>query len=351
MTESAAGTSCARWPLLAAICWAGVVGGAVLVAAALLWRDRLEPASGVMLRMHYAAFMAQTFAYHAGAAMIPVVVFAAAARRRRLLIGAAVVMAAGAGPALRTLWPASARTDGRETLKIMSVNLMYGHCDMAALIEQIEREDPDVVLFQEWTARTSADLRPALGVRWPHAVEEAREDAFGQAVFSRRAFAGPARSYPPVKGFGEPQVTVEVEHAGKVMRLTDVHLMSPVNRTNFAIEREMARGLVEWLSEGPREPDVLAGDFNAVAGSAVVGAVCGAGYREAQREAGWWRGSTWPRVGALRYAPGIRLDHVLLGERVECVECRVGEEFGSDHAPVIAVMRWREDAAARLTGH
>ena len=238
------------------------------------------------------------------------------------------------------------RSPGASThpsLTLMSINLMVGQSDTAALLRQIKQVRSDIIVFQEWTPGDAAKLRPALIAAYPHLIDLPRDDAFGQAVFSRRPFAAPAVLYPLRGGFREPQITIAIEHDGKVMRITDVHLLPPINGTYFNEQRVNAAALaVSQADAASRDrPDVLAGDFNATLRSGILYAFTDVGMRDAQRTSGWWRGSTWPRVGALAWTPGIQLDHVLCGPRVECEECHVGEDFDSDHRPVIARLRWR----------
>ncbi len=332
-----------RYPIFIAISWCAAIGGLCVALSAVLWHDGLQRVSGGWLVLHYLAFMCQTFAYHAGLAMVPVVLVSVLAKRKWLLLVAGIVLAIGAGPETWTLWPRSQRKPARSTLTLMSINLMYGKGDASMLLAQIERESPDVIVFQEWTPEGAALLRQSLAWTFAHSVEEPRDDAFGQAVFSRRAFVEQPKVYPPLDGFHEPQISITVEHDGTPMRITNVHLLPPVSGSYFVQQRHGASELARWQADAARtdRPDVLAGDFNATNGSGIISAIRVAGMRDAHREAGWWRGSTWPRVGTLAYMPGLQLDHVLLGSRITCDGARVGADFGSDHRPVIVRLRWK----------
>ena len=332
-----------RYPLFIALAWCVAVCGLCVVLVAAIWHDGLGRVSGAWLAMHYLAFMCQTFAYHAGLAMVPVLLASVLAKRKRLLMIAAIVFTVGAGPEFWTLRPRFQSQPDRPTLKLMSINLMYGKGDVSMLLAQIERESPDVIVFQEWTPEGAASLRQSLARTFAHSVEEPRDDAFGQAVFSRRAFVEKPRNYPPLGGFHEPQISIAIEHDGTAMRVANVHLLPPVTGSYFVQQRHGASELARWQADAARtdRPDVLAGDFNATHGSGIISAIRATGMRDAHREAGWWRGSTWPRVGTLAYAPGLQLDHVLIGSRVACEEAHVGEDFGSDHRPVIVRLRWK----------
>lgn len=172
-------------------------------------------------------------------------------------------------------------------------------------------------------------------------VEQSREDAFGQAVFSRLGFAERPRLYPPSGTWTEPQITVSVTVDGRTMRITNVHVLPPISLEYFAVQRSMARSLAEWAGEDSG-PHVLIGDFNAVRGSGVLRAFAHEGFHDAHEAAGSWRGSTWPRIGWLRWAPGIQLDHAMVGRGAMPLSARTRADVGSDHRPVVVRVGWRK---------
>lgn len=336
------------WPLIAALGWLAVFGAALAVAAAWLWPDRLADAPNSWLAAHYAAFMAATFVFHAGLAMLPVLVFALPVRRRRLALASLLLFIAAAGPDLITL--ASRRspsTDRTGTIAIMSANLMYGRADVVRFRQVVEAHKPDVIVIQEWTAAGARAFKPILLADYPHVVESDRDDAFGQAVFSRKPFTADPKIYPPIARVGtEPQITVTIDHAGKPLRIINTHTHPPTRPTYYGHQRRLVLGLSEWRNE-PDAPHVLAGDFNATTRSPIVRALLRTGCLDAHDEAGGagrWRADTWPRIGALRHVPGIRLDHILHAQSLECTEASVCDDIGSDHAPIIARLRWRDGA-------
>lgn len=332
---------------LVSLAWFGVITAALQLTLALLWQDDLQDAGRGMLTLHYAAFMAQTFMFHAGLGGAIAVLIAAWFNRRRLLVCSAVVFLVGAVPELWMYLPSRrAEASNSPTLKVMSVNLMYGLGDHTRLLEQIERGRPDVLVFQEWTPDATRTLLPKLKDAYPHFSHEAREDAFGQAVFSRQAFVVPVRMYPPVSGFSEPQMTLQVMLDGRPLTITNVHVLPPLGVSYFAHQRASVRLLAAWTGDRARQdrPDLLIGDFNAVPRSSMMRAMRNAGYRDAHAEAGWGRGVTWPRTGMLRLTPGIRLDHALTGERLISVQSEVGEPYGSDHLPIMITLAWAPTA-------
>lgn len=328
-----------RFGLVAAAAWAGAWGGVAALAYGWFWPAGLGPAGAVRLGLDHAAFLGVTFAFHIAAGAAGCAALLCVLGRARIIHA---LLAAGAiggcGWALRPRAPEPPA--GRPTLTIMSVNLLYGSGDTESLLGQIRRERPDILVFQEYTPRSEV-LRRALEADYPHVAAWPQEDAFGQAVFSRLAFESPARVVPP--GFDVPQISVVVAFAGRRVGVTSVHLYPPVSGAMIRGQREQAALLAAYAAERLRDGEgwVLAGDFNAPCGSAHLRRLGEAGFRDAHTRAGGGLGATWPRTGSLRWAPGVRIDHVLYSRDLDCVGARTGEDFGSDHRPVIARLVWR----------
>lgn len=341
--------SLSRWPLLGFLAWMGaVVCGAGVVFGA-VWRDDLQDATGVVLLAHWCAFMCQTFSWHMGLACVVSAIGAIVMRRRRLLVLSVLVCLAAMGPwALQRVARGAEGPAGEapgDGLTIMSVNLMFGRVDVDALARQIERENPDVIAFQEWTPRASAALREKLKGRWEHMVEEPREGAFGQCVCSRLVFVEPVQMFPPTQVFEDPQIGVSVEVGGRVMRIRNVHLTPPGQPWMFRAQRRQAGALAAWCADAARDdqPQVFIGDFNSTQRAGVVRRLLDAGYVDAHGAAGIGSGATWPHgdgLGVLGMLPGVRIDQALVGRGAVCEWARVGEEFGSDHRPVVVRVRW-----------
>ncbi len=254
------------------------------------------------------------------------------------LAGCAIV------PALVCWWPVSRVPDGRPTILIMSANLLYSRADFVSIRRQIEEHTPDMVLFQEFTPDAQAALGDWLRGVYPHYFEHAQEGAYGQAVYSRLSLAGPPRVMPP--GLEVPQVTLRLNWEGRPLSLTNVHLYSPVVSQAHAHRTQAAR-LASWLESLDRAGGdvVAAGDWNATWHTPHMARLANAGFHESHEACGVGRGSTWPRVTALAFAPGIRIDHVVYNAGLECIEAWVGDDVSSDHAPVFARLARRPIAA------
>ena len=106
--------------------------------------------------------------------------------------------------------------------------------------------------------------------------------------------------------------------------------------------REQFTALVDMIESEDR-PLIVAGDFNLTGDSLLHAALLKTGLRDAHESAGRGRGSTWPMLGPLSFVPGVRIDHVYVGNGVTALQCTTLPANGSDHRPVLAHLRLGED--------
>jgi endonuclease/exonuclease/phosphatase (EEP) superfamily protein YafD len=119
-----------------------------------------------------------------------------------------------------------------------------------------------------------------------------------------------------------------------------VHLLPPASMSLVREQRLQSIALAAAL-EQDRLPMIVAGDFNATGASEHLRYIRADRLHSTHDEAGTGRGGTWPRRGVLRHAPSIRLDHVLCSHELVATRSAVGDDFGSDHKPVWAVIDWK----------
>jgi endonuclease/exonuclease/phosphatase (EEP) superfamily protein YafD len=218
----------------------------------------------------------------------------------------------------------------------MSVNLLRSNRDYDAVLRQVEAVDPDVVLFQEYSAGFHDACARRLTGRYPHVEAHPADDCFGVAIWSRQPFVQEDDALLFLGDHEIPAIRVEVEIDGRRTALYNVHLLPPLR----AYFRDHLRENEELRERLRREtsPTIVAGDFNMTNATRAAGRLRRLGFRDAHVLAGRGRGVTWPALGMLSYAPGIRIDHVYVGPGLDARECRVGAPCGSDHLPIIAVV-------------
>lgn len=343
---------------LALVAWVVAIGLPLSLFAA--WCVGFIGSSSLVLG--FLAFMIQTFAFHAGLAAGVLLLLVLAYRRWRPALALSVGVLVTLGPpGLRFVSRSSVEpVDDDTTLTVLSCNLMYGRADPNMLIAWIDEIDPDVIVLQEYSGMWPEVVELRLRERYPHVWEEPRRDAFGQATLSKVPLLEVSRSVWP-GDWGIPSGRVTIEHVGRKVDVTNVHVYPPVNMRWFDAQGEQVTAF-SWSAEERLGEDQISDGYGpAVAGSVMIGdfnspwhtghmaplqsdSAWGVRYLwEAHAEIGRNRGSTWgPSRGLLSLAPGLRLDHAVYGGNLGPVFSVVGPEVGSDHRPIAVGFRWRD---------
>ncbi|HYE63546.1 MAG TPA: endonuclease/exonuclease/phosphatase family protein [Phycisphaerales bacterium] len=327
-----------------AIAWVLLIGAALVLAFGWLM-PIVRTDSRPMQLLVWIAFMVRTFTFHAGLAVAVVALYMLAFRLWKPLIAAVPLLAITLGPAALSYWPKDPPPITGPGLTLISCNLLVGSGSARAALEYIERENPDVVCFQEYNPAAHEVLSVPLKESYPHVVTGTREDAFGQAVYSKFELRE-AKLYPPPlspdagkgrrsTGVTEPQIRCVVTVDGREVVIQNVHDTPPAS---LRLLQEQLR-YFEWLDDfigAERRPVILVGDFNSTASTTQFGPLRRAGYRSTHELAGSGRGSTWVDTTWLRHLPGVRIDHIWVSPGLTCERAEVGPSIGSDHRPIIA---------------
>lgn len=293
----------------------------------------------------WVAFMIRTFTFHAGLGLLGVAVYAAAFRLWRPLFACVPLLLLTLGPAALSYLPHTPTAITGPSVTVVSCNLLAESGSEHAAAAWILEQDPDIVFFQEYTPEAHAVLSRMLRERFPHIITGPREDAFGQAIYSRleprevQLFptpAGEARAAGRrIASPSEPQIRCTVDVGGREVVLQNVHDMPP---SSAALLQEQLL-YFEWMeafTASERRPVILAGDFNSTRNAAAMVRLEESGFRNTHALAGRGRGSTWVDKTWLRRLPGVRIDHVIVSAVLTCDRAEVGPSIGSDHRPILA---------------
>lgn len=245
-------------------------------------------------------------------------------------------------------------------MKILQFNIQFGcpypdragetDSDLAAVVEQVRRINPDIVFFQEVEQGREGgkQIEPAPNYEYLKAAlsdydsyfsyppEDPEELPFGigLAIFSKLPLQKTFRHVLPAPDFQfefngkqvhptqRVLIGADVDVEGQRIRLLNTHLQAffIVNRVvkDFPSQREEAGEVVK----ASPYPVILAGDFNSAPGEDTVEYFEGLGLKTVQNET-----ITWHRM------PYV-LDHVFHTPHFECREWEVIPSMVSDHMPL-----------------
>jgi len=213
------------------------------------------------------------------------------------------------------------------TLRLATANLHKRNEDAAKVLDFVRRETPDVLFLEEFTPEWESRLHSLDGA-YPHAIFAPQEGGVaGVAVLSRLPLR--SRETLLLAGEGFPSIEVEVEVAGRTLRLVAVHPPAPRNARLFRIRNRIYAALSEIARES-NEPVVVAGDFNSTPWAYSFRRLLEDGGLEDTSEGRgfqWsWPAGFWPLA--------IPIDHCLV-RGLRAVNRHMGSDIGSDHYPLV----------------
>src|SRR5207248_6691501 len=94
-------------------------------------------------------------------------------------------------PTIASLFPKHPAPAAGQTVRIMSMNLMFSNRDASAILYQIHQANPDVIAIQEYTQFAEELLTRELSDYPFHLTDpDDNEDSRGMAIFSKIPMQG-----------------------------------------------------------------------------------------------------------------------------------------------------------------
>ncbi len=236
------------------------------------------------------------------------------------------------------------------TVRIITVNVLMGNRDAAALLAIVRERDADLILLAEPDAWWIEQCRP-LKKSHRFTVLQPQSNTYGMALYSRFELVAPEVLFRVEPGVPSIRAGVRLP-GGALIQLYAVHPRPP------GIDPP---GADEHQSSGPRDaelilvaseiaergvPAVVVGDFNDVAWSHTTRLFQRIG-RLLDPRIGRGLFNTYHAQHPLMRYP---LDHVFHTDHFSLAGLERLPGFGSDHFPMFAALVFRPDAAAPPTG-
>lgn len=224
-------------------------------------------------------------------------------------------------------------------MKLFHLNLLSSNKQYSKLLELINKEDPDIIIVQEVSYAWDIQLEK-LTASYPYYESIPRHDNFGIAIFSKIKLTDIQQVDWGNAGLPGFRVCFEMDNV--TVQLATLHPLPPVNQIYY---EQRNKSLTSVMSEikGLTIPSLLIGDLNMSMWSPDY-SILQQDNKLLNARKGFGVISTWPAVlGPL----GIPIDHVLVSKQFIVDDFYAGPNVGSDHLPVIAILRLRED----LKGH
>lgn len=218
------------------------------------------------------------------------------------------------------------------TLRVMTVNALYGRADAESVVDLVESQHVEVLAVQELTPSFEEALANAgLDELLAHSFTVPADDSpAGSGLWA----STPLTEEDQLRGtsFAMPSALVGV--GGTDVRVTVVHPHPPLPTEIVTWRTE----LVELTEEVHADdaPQILAGDFNATYDHAGFRDLLGSRFSDATREWGAGPAVTWPegsQVPAL-----FALDHVVVEKDMPASDVVTMQVPGTDHRALLATV-------------
>ena len=268
------------------------------------------------------------------------------------------------GPIMDFSWslPAIRQAPAGVPLRVMTWNIKYGFHDVAPLLEELDRRQPDVVLFQDAIGCLEGPLGEYFR-GW-----EVRSS--GQYLIASKYPMSQAnvQQLPSSSRKEENFFRCRVRVGDAVVSLYNVHLKTPRRSlnalrkvrhqpltlpdaidyfdSNVRLRQVQATVLLDSLRQ-ERGAVIVAGDLNAPESSLVCGVLREAGLQNAFSKRGFGYGFTYGHFLLKNRLPWLkvswmRIDHIMVNSGIETRNCWAGSGEASDHRPVVADLLVRQ---------
>ena len=309
----------------------GLLGLAGVAAATAMWLAE---------SLHWTGALLGAVRPYVGVAALGVVAVLVLARRRWAGAAAGGLAVWNLAPVLVLYLPGPAQPeDVRAELTFVTANLREGTTDFGTLFEWLEHEKPDVVAFQEvqvhlHLALAASTLDYPHRFFWPEVPDPTAPREMGLALLSRVPFERIELVWG--KWYGKPVIEAELVTLGRRVTVLCAHTTRPGRTESNAARDGMLRGIAERVKGVERV--VLLGDLNVTGSQPIFDELLErANLLDSRRGFGWQ--PTWRSTVVVSGLP-LDLDHVLVSPSMHVVDRRVGPDFGSDHLPVLAKLRF-----------
>lgn len=238
------------------------------------------------------------------------------------------------------------------SFRVATFNLNWGNRRGDLALNAITAAKPDLICFQETTVQSERFLRDKLSAEFPHFISVGHKGRFAAERFafaSKTHLTDPKYSAPADGLFGFYAVTVSIDDTH--VRVINMHLTPVVLKRGDRFTAAMTalsdaeakhKAEIVAITGGidPKEPSIVAGDFNSISTFVAPTALTELGltdsfasvHDDADTQPTW----TWPT----RPLPiSRRIDYIFHTKHFSTLESTIVPGGGSDHSLVVSELQ------------
>jgi endonuclease/exonuclease/phosphatase (EEP) superfamily protein YafD len=224
-----------------------------------------------------------------------------------------------------------APAEGAQRIVVMNANLYEGRGSAEDVVDAVRHNHVDVLVLEEITPQLLEQM-DALGLAelLPERVGEPDPFVAGTMILADQPLTEHVRLRTVFQGW-------EATYDG--LTVLGVHPVAPVDPAGWKADHAAILKQAE-----DDQADLIVGDMNATADHEPMRQLADAGFRDAGEVSneGWQ--PTWPanHVGVFPLLPPlVRIDHVLIGDRLASLGTRTVDIAGTDHDALLATVARR----------
>ncbi|WP_299489059.1 endonuclease/exonuclease/phosphatase family protein [Acaryochloris sp. IP29b_bin.137] len=218
-------------------------------------------------------------------------------------------------------------------LRVMSYNIWTQNSDYAAIQQSIQQENPDILFLTEINLSVMDEIKNRLD--YPY---HQHSKLGSNAIFSRYPLLSVTAEYPNVTDHGlNFSLVAQVQMPQELLTVIGIHPPIPLTRSSFAVRNQQFERIAPFIEKISNRVIVM-GDFNTSPWSPYFSQFLQAADLSSVTQgqgiwATWSYESTFPHLLAK-----IPIDHIA-SRGFDGIEAWVGQANGSDHRPIVAVLR------------
>lgn len=223
-----------------------------------------------------------------------------------------------------------------ETLKLIQFNIWGRAGDPDGIVEWVQAQDADILVFEEAFARSGGVAR-ALAKDYPYQTTCAEPLPCSTMILSRYRPIAQQGLNGSVSRTNLQAALATYRTAGGELSVIGVHYTWPLPA---GPQQQQTRRLAAVIDTLPRGSTIVSGDFNSTPWSFSL--------RRQDKRFGLLRRThalpSWPAAPFTRQHiafpfPFLPIDHVYAGSDWKTVSVKRGPKLGSDHYPVVVTLR------------
>ncbi|HEY9185654.1 MAG TPA: endonuclease/exonuclease/phosphatase family protein [Salegentibacter sp.] len=226
-------------------------------------------------------------------------------------------------------------------LKILTANVLQENKKYEKLISEIDRINPDVMVFTETNTKWKNEISENLEESYRYNVEVPLQNTYGMLLYSKFELIDPQVRYLVHDSIPSIHTRIKLPE-GNLVQLYAIHPTPPMPQHNpSSSDRDAEMMKIAKMSLERELPVIVIGDFNDVAWSETTSLFQSVG-RLLDVRVGRGFYNTFNANNLLLRWP---LDHILTSEEFRLKDINTGENTGSDHFPFYVSLSLEPDRA------